>query len=131
MFEVDERYLHRQMIINKQIIMNVTKEKLKCIYESKIMFIEDSNEGIIYLMDILGNLLCIKLGKDIKREDLYEVMPEYISYLMWHNGSPKLGFQSFKVVQQGCITLGISRMHLGLHTDEFLDNLNSRCLGKV
>lgn len=77
MFEVDERYLHRQMIINKQIIMNITKENLKCISESKIMFIEDSNEGIIYLMDIIGNLLCIKLGQDIKREDLYEVMPEY------------------------------------------------------
>ena len=61
MFEIDERYLDRQKIINNQLIMNITKEKLKCIYESKIMFIEDSNEGIIYLMDIFQNVFLYSL----------------------------------------------------------------------
>ena len=77
MFEIDERYLHRQMTMDKQITINITKEKLKLLDESKIMFIEDSNEGIIYLMDIFSNLFCVKLDKDMKREDLYKIFPEY------------------------------------------------------
>jgi hypothetical protein len=77
MFEIDSRYQYRKMIIDKQILINITKEKLALLNESKIMFIEVSNEGIIYLMDTIATLFCIKLDENIKREDLYNILPEY------------------------------------------------------
>lgn len=74
MFKLDENYEYREMIINKLNVIKLNKYNLHLLKEEDIMFIEDSNEGITYVMDKDANLYDTN---GMEYEDIQDQLPEY------------------------------------------------------
>jgi len=77
MFELEqnEMYEHREKIISKLNVIQITKENLDLFKEEELMFIEESKEGTDYIMDKDANLYDIP--SYISFEDVFSHLPDY------------------------------------------------------
>ena len=69
----------RRNILDMLDVIQLTKSNINLLKNNEIMFIEDSKEGTTYLMDKDMNMYFVQLeyGKELTREDIYAVIPEY------------------------------------------------------